>query len=117
MTQRMSIEEYKQHMKRPAKYGNARIVIDGINFHSRREAKRYQELVLMQKAGLIDFLQLQVRFPLIVGSVTVCTYIADFCYMRGTEYCVEDSKGYRTPEFKLKSKLFEAIKGFKIKLT
>ena len=45
-----------------AKYNNIKTVIDGIIFDSKKEAKRYSELKLLEKAGLIGSLQLQVKF-------------------------------------------------------
>lgn len=47
------------------KYGNRKIVFDGMVFDSKKECHRYQELKLMEKAGEITDLQRQVRYTLI----------------------------------------------------
>lgn len=103
-------------MKSPSKYGNRKVVVDGVTFASAREARRYDQLKLLQRAGVIRDLELQKRFPLRVNGNLVCTYICDFAYhdnVRGLGI-VEDAKGFRTREYINKAKLFEAIHGFKI---
>lgn len=50
---------------RRRKYGNTKITVDGIQFDSKREAARYQELKLLERAGVISFLQRQTKFQLI----------------------------------------------------
>lgn len=47
------------------KYGNKKITIDGIEFDSRKEAERYSELKLLERAGEIKDLELQKSFELI----------------------------------------------------
>ena len=101
-----------------SKYRNQRTEVSGIKFASKREAKRYQELKTLEKAGVITHLALQVRYPLTVNGIKVCTYVADFTYARHgyfqSERVVEDCKGYRTPMYKLKKKLMFAVHGIKI---
>ena len=79
-------------------------------FHSRKEARRYQDLVLLERAGKISCLATQVRFPLDVEGVRIGTFIADFTYddERGN-VVVEDCKGMVTPYYRLKYKLMKAI--------
>ena len=96
------------------KYRNKSTEHDGIVFASHKEAKRWKELNLMQKGGAIRGLDRQVKFPLIVNGVKVCTYIADFVYQEGTKAIVEDAKGYRTREYNLKRKLMKACHGVEI---
>ncbi len=48
-----------------AKYGNRKVVVDGITFDSKKEAQRYTELKLLEKTGKITGLQLQREFELI----------------------------------------------------
>jgi len=86
-------------------------MVDGIRFASKKEASRYGDLKLMEKAGLIDQLELQPKYPLHVNGHKICTYIADFRYMdveTGTRI-VEDAKGFKTPAYKLKKKLMKVI--------
>jgi len=97
-----------------AKYKNKKTVVDGIVFHSMREAKRYSDLKLMQRAGLISGLALQVPYQLIVNGVKICAYNADFTYTDQTGFIVEDSKGYRTKDYIIKRKLMLACHGIKI---
>ena len=105
-----------------SKYGAQRTEVDGITFASKKEARRYGELKLLERAGEIRNLELQPRFPLRVGDVLVCTYVGDFAYctrplpgaLNVGEFVVEDAKGFKTPEYKLKAKLFKALNGFEI---
>ena len=106
-----------------SKYHNKKVMIDGIKFDSKKEANRYQELKLMQRAGIISDLQRQVKYVLIPsqkgddGRVVErpCTYIADFVYVdENGKKVVEDTKGYRTSDYKIKRKLMLYIHGVKI---
>ncbi len=101
------------------KYGNKPTTIDGVRFASKKEAKRYGQLLLLQRAGEIAGLKLQPRYPLMVNGEKVCVYVGDFEYTdgRSLEFVTEDAKGVKTPEFKLKAKLFRALYGREIVLT
>jgi hypothetical protein len=107
-------------MKRP-KYGNRKVVRDGITFDSAKEARRWSELLLLEKAGAIQNLQRQVKYQLIpsqkiAGKVVerACSYVADFVYVRGGETIVEDTKGVKTPEYIIKRKLMLWVHGIRI---
>lgn len=95
-------------------------VIDGHRFPSLKEARRYTDLKLEERAGLISHLQLQITFPLIVNGVKIFEqgYRADFAYIRyekgGAKLQIEDSKGVITDTFATKEKLMLAIWGIKI---
>jgi hypothetical protein len=100
------------------KYRNTRVVVDGIEFDSIKEAKRYGTLKILQKAGEISDLKLQVRMDILVNSKKIAAYIADFTYMEKGHYVVEDVKSEFTrknPVYRLKKKLIEAIYNLKIK--
>jgi hypothetical protein len=104
-----------------SKYKNKKITIDGMVFDSRKEYARYRELVLLQRAGQISDLQRQVKYELIPqqrinGKVVerACSYIADFVYVENKKKIVEDTKGFRTPEYKIKRKLMLYIHGIQI---
>lgn len=101
------------------KFRNVPTVVDGVRFDSKREARRWGELQLMERANLIADLKRQVPFALDVNGHHVCKYVADFTYLEGSGagLTVEDVKGVQTPEFKLKSKLMKAVHGVEIKLT
>lgn len=98
------------------KYGAIRTTVDGHNFHSKREAMRYGELKLLERAGRIRTLKLQPRFSLIVEGVLICTYVADFQYDEAPlwDLVVEDVKGVRTSTYKIKRALLLATQGIKI---
>ena len=101
--------------KKKNKYGAKRKQVDGINFHSTWEADRYSELRIMEKAGLISQLKLQVKYPLKVNGAIVSNYIADFVYYdRERNEITEDAKGVKAPEYRLKKKLLLAIYGIEI---
>ena len=92
-----------------SKYGSVKTEVDGIVFASKREAFRYQELRICERAGIISNLELQVKYPLVVNGQKVCTYIADFTYKdQQGRTIVEDSKGMKTPVYRIKAKLFAA---------
>lgn len=92
-----------------SKYRNKQTQIDNITFASKREAARYQELLLLERAQEILDLRLQVKYPLVVRLHKVGTYIADFVYKEGGREIVEDAKGVKTAVYRLKKKLMRAI--------
>ena len=104
------------------KYKNTKVFYDGKTFDSKKEAKRYYELRLLEKAKEITDLQTQVKFVLIPsqridGKVVEreCSYIADFVYKENGETIIEDTKGFKTPEYRIKRKLMLFIHGIRIK--
>lgn len=118
----MSISEYKALTEKKNKFRNEPVVIDGHKFPSKREGGRYLELKQYQKIGIIKDLQLQVPFELYPthksGGVTIRgkKYIADFVYVitNNGQKVVEDAKGYATPEYLRKRKMFKERYGFEI---
>lgn len=97
------------------KYSAVKTEIDGVVFASKKEARRYQELKLLQKAKKIHMLELQPKFPIVINKVKVCTYIADFEYMENGFRIIEDVKGMKTPVYRLKKKLVQAVYGIEVK--
>jgi hypothetical protein len=97
-----------------SKYKAKKTEIDGIIFDSKAEAKRYQELKLIERAGQIKNLSLQPRFMLQEGFVNTHTgkkeraieYVSDFMYLENNVIIVEDVKGMKTSDYKIKRKLF-----------
>ena len=97
-----------------SKYRNQKTIVDGITFDSKKEANRWAELKLLERAGEISFLERQPSFVLIPKQVRdgkvierQTVYKADFtCQDNKTgETVVEDVKGVRTKEYSLKRKL------------
>lgn len=122
-----------------SKYGNRKITVGGETFDSRREYDRYRELVLLARAGKIHDLVRQVKFELVPAQYEAydrysektgkrikdgkrCVeravyYIADFVYWDGDTMIVEDAKGYRTDEYRIKKKLLLLAHGIHLKET
>src|SRR5579872_3499173 len=101
---------------RSSKYGAKRTVVDGITFASKREATRYSELKLLERAGTISELTLQPSYKLMIGTDLICRYRADFSYKeRGVGPVVEDAKGVETQIFRLKRKLMRALLGIEVR--
>lgn len=92
-----------------SKYHAIKTEVDGFVFDSKAEARRYSELKLLEKVGEIKDLQLQPPFPVFVNGKLICHYIADFSYHEKGKYIVEDVKGVKTPVYRLKKKLVEAL--------
>ena len=123
------------------KYRAIKTCVNDIEFDSRKEARRYQELLLLERAGVIQNLQLQEKFLLIpsqfetivtgeyykVGekkgqpkTKEVCVelpvvYVADFTYVQDGKKVVEDTKGIKTKDYIIKRKLMLWTHGIKIK--
>lgn len=105
-------------MRHYSKYGAKKIELDGRVFHSKKEATRYAELQLMQKANRIADLACQAEFRLTVNNQLICKYYADFIYKQDGELVVEDVKSEPTrklPAYRIKNKLMKAIYGIEIK--
>lgn len=110
-TERMTTQEYQKAVKRN-KYGNVKVEVDGMLFDSKKEAKRYNELKLLEKAGTIEGLKLQVPFELIPSQPDekAVKYIADFVYIENGQTIVEDVKGCKTKDYIIKRKLMKWLK-------
>lgn len=103
------------------KYRNKRSVdAEGNKFDSNMERRRWEELKIMEAGGLIFNLRRQVPYDLIAHEVTICRYVADHVYRRVEPFntlgpeIVEDVKGVRTAEYRLKKKLMLALHGIAI---
>jgi hypothetical protein len=105
-----------------SKYGAKKTVVDGLTFASKAEARRYGELKLLQAAGEIIDLELQPKYDIVVNGEKICQYRGDFSYREEDasgwwQLVVEDVKGFKTPEYKLKAKLLRATHGIEIRET
>ncbi len=106
--------------KRKSKYNSEKVELDGHTFDSKAEARRYGELVLMQKADEIRELKVHPRYELqgkfVAGPMQTkyraIVYEADFSYREVSPwgdlcgFVAEDVKGAKTAVFRLKEKLF-----------
>ena len=94
--------------------------VDGIVFDSRREAERYGELKLRERAGLIGRLEIHPSWNVMIGRRKLCRYTADFLYrdiMAEGALVVEDVKSTgtrRDAAYKLRKKAAELAFGFKV---
>jgi len=102
------------HSNGGCKYGNRKTVVDGITFDSAAEARRYGELKILESAGEITELILQPRYDVEINQRKVCTYVADFFYLKDGVAVIEDTKGFKTPVYRLKKRLVEAFFDMKI---
>lgn len=103
---------------RRSKYGAKPIVVDGVRYASHKEARRFGELQLLQRAGKISELRRQPRFPIEVNGKLVCTYVGDAVYRENGDLVVEDVKGgeaTKTPVYKLKRALMLAVHNITIR--
>ena len=93
------------------KYHNIKCSYNGIKFDSKKECNRFIELDMLQNAGLIKDLKLQVKFeicPKRYGNKRARYYIADFTYTEGEKLVIEDVKSPITrtnPVYSLKKAL------------
>lgn len=118
-------------MRRNNKYNSQKCSIGNEVFDSRREARRYSELCLLEKAGQIKNLRRQVKYILIPSQREIvmkkgvpkqgkviekeCAYIADFVYEENGQTVVEDTKGYKTKDYILKRKMMLYFHGIRIR--
>ena len=126
-----------QRTAKTNKYNAKKVSVDGIEFDSKKEARRYQELLLLQKAGEIYMLERQKVYELLPAQREPDTvgkrggvikgklleraveYVADFVYTdKHGKTVVEDVKGFREggayAVFVLKRKLMLYRYGIKI---
>lgn len=99
-----------------AKHGNKRVTIDGIEFRSQMEGRRYVQLKVMQQAGAISDLKWQEpTFNFRHNGVWIASYTPDFTYTENGQYVVEDVKGYPNDRYPMKKKMMLAFYGVKIR--
>ncbi|WP_425263805.1 DUF1064 domain-containing protein [Vibrio owensii] len=112
--QKKTTDSAEKPKKTRGKYNAQKTEIDGIVFDSKLEGNRYSTLKVLEMAGEISDLRLQVEYPLSINEVLICKYYADFVYFQNGEEVVEDAKGMRTKEYILKRKMMKAIYGIDI---
>lgn len=115
----------KPSEKRKNKYNAKTTVFDGLKFASKREAKRYCELKMLESSGDIERLMVQPAYPLKNESITVrypngrvARYTADFEYFENGELITEDvkSRATMTEAAKLRIAVFESIYGRSVRI-
>lgn len=113
MTKPLTIAQYRALKGREPrmKYGSVRQKRDGITFDSKREAARYEELKLMERAGAISGLRVHPVYPLQVAGIIIARLVPDFDYVEGVSSVVEDVKSEptKTPVWRLKWRMAKAL--------
>lgn len=110
----------------PSKYRSAKVEMDGIKFDSKKEARRWFELVALLEAGEITDLQRQVSFELAPAvrldgekrKKPALRYVADAVYRRNGELVVEDTKSpptRKTQIYRAKRHLMATVLGLQIR--
>lgn len=118
------------------KYKNKKTIVDGIIFDSKKEALRYGELSMMQRAGEISDLEIQKEYELIPAQYEIfprygkngqrlkdgkrciekaVKYKADFVYKVNGVEVVEDTKGVKTKDYVIKRKMMLFFHNIKIR--
>ena len=119
--QKTLAEQRKRATKK--KFNNVPTKRNGIKFDSKKEALRYDQLMVMLRAGEISDLKLQPQYTLQESYVTpegervrAIRYVADFSYWQKGEFVVEDvkSKATATAQYKLKKKLMQERFGIRV---
>ena len=115
----VTMVESRKMQEARSKYGAKKTTVESsgnrLTFDSQKEARRFKELLILQRAGKIRDLHLQEHF-LLTRPHTLPTgqkikreeYVADFVYDRRVKdstgrvqwaQVVEDVKGYRTSDY------------------
>lgn len=108
------------------KFGAKKTEVSGITFDSKAEARRYGQLIMLDRAGHITGLTRQVAFVLapsvkLEGSKRIkpaLRYVADFMYsdIKTGRIVVEDVKGVITPLFRVKQHLMKSVHNIDIRV-
>ena len=113
----------RQAQQKGEKYQNQMDERSGIKFDSKKEARRYDELMTMLRGGIITDLRLQPQFTLQESYITelgerirAIRYTADFSYRLGGQLVVEDVKSAatRTKEYMRNKKIMRSKYGIDI---
>jgi len=101
------------------KYNAKKTTVGNITFDSKLEAERFEQLRLLERAGEIVGLQLQVEFQILQGwkhpetgeKIKSRFYVADFVYIDNAtnKMIAEDTKGMETVDFRLKWSMVKSL--------
>ena len=109
-----------------SKFKNKKVELDGLTFDSKKDARRYNALKLLERVGYISGLELQKSFVLAASvkfeneprAKPAVRYVADFVYIENGKMIVEDVKSSATkslPVYRLKKHLMKSVHGIDIK--
>jgi hypothetical protein len=109
------------------KYGNTKTQVGDLTFDSKAEARRWGDLVLLQRGGHISDLKRQVKVELVAGvklhgedrARPPIRLVVDFQYLdHNTMQIVwEDCKGMETPLSRAKRHMAKAIQGIDVRVS
>ena len=103
---------------RRSKYGAQKTQVDGHSFDSKKEARRYAELKLLERMGEIRDLRVHPRWPLLVNDREIGSATWDFSYIDEVGvFVIEDVKSpatRRETAYRLRRKVFEACHGLEV---
>lgn len=115
LTDVLPASQYASLARKRPKYRNVTVRCDGYTFDSKAEHKRYEELVLLERAGEISQLGVHPLFKLGTCGHVLGNYEADFTYRdRSGAVKVEDVKGVRTALYRWKAKHMKAQYGIDV---
>jgi len=105
-------------MARKNKYGAIKVKVNGNVCDSKLEARHYQKLLILEKAGEITNLKFHPRYHIVILNKKVCTVVLDFEYYDNTTLKTHfiDSKGVYTSESKLRHKLLEITQDINVEI-
>lgn len=115
-----------QLQAKSSKYKSKKVALDGITFDSKKEAARWYQLKIMEKAGVISELQRQVMFELQPAVILdgrkkpALRYCCDFAYVENGKQVIEDVKSAATkklPAYRQKRHLMKSVLNLDIKET
>lgn len=114
----MTLKEYMNTPNKKSrynKYGAKKTEYNGVTFDSKAEAHRAYELDMLKRSGEVIDIEYQPVFEVVVEGKKICKYKADFKVTYSDGHIeIEDVKGVKTPVYKLKKKLVEAIYNIEI---
>jgi hypothetical protein len=107
------------------KYGNKKTIVGCMIFDSKREASRWGDLLLLERAGHIQELKRQVKYELAPSvkfegakrAQPPLRLIVDFAYIEGGARVLEDVKGVVTTAFTIKRHLLKHLTGLDVRVT
>jgi hypothetical protein len=108
---------WKQN-RRAQKFGNVRVTNADGTFDSQKEHRRWCELKLLERGGVIRNLERQTRFDIVINGVNCGFWKCDFSYFADNARVIEDVKSSATAEdkyWRFKKKILEAVFGFEIR--
>lgn len=125
MTEIMTREQFLREICIPKRKFNNKPQVQGDKrFASKLEQRKYNDLLLRERAGEVRKVEHQPKFTLKVNGRKVCRFTPDFSFWELIDdkwiWCIADAKGAITKKrddaFKVRAKLFTAIYGPEVQI-